>query len=62
MSHRFNFIDGTNGSIGQNSGIPTPKDMKNEEKLKGRNRNLAIILIIVALIWYKLSMVLLWSH
>jgi|AACY02.1.fsa_nt_gi hypothetical protein len=35
---------------------------KNEEKLKGRNRNLAIILIIVALIWYKLSMVLLWSH
>lgn len=35
---------------------------KNEEKLKGRNRNLTIILIIVALIWYKLSMVLLWSH
>jgi glutaredoxin len=35
MSHRFNFIDGTNGSIGQNSGIPTPQDMKNEEKLKG---------------------------
>ena len=35
---------------------------KNEEKLKRRNRNLAIILIVVALIWYKLSMVLLWSH
>ncbi|MFZ9614769.1 MAG: hypothetical protein ACO287_04965 [Candidatus Methylopumilus sp.] len=35
---------------------------KNEKKLKGRNRNLAIILIVVALIWYKLSMVLLWNH
>jgi hypothetical protein len=35
---------------------------KNEEKLKVRNRNLAIVLIVVALIWYKLSMVLLWSH
>jgi hypothetical protein len=35
---------------------------KNEEKLKERNKILAIILIVVALIWYKLSMVLLWSH